>query len=61
MTVKRISITIDETIDQKIRLVQSDLLKLTPKNWNYSRVMNLLLEGALKSFNPKLHARTLKK
>jgi len=61
MSVKRVSITIDETIDHKIRLVQASLLKHTHSNWNYSRVMNLLLEGALKSFNPKLHARTLKK
>ena len=61
MTVKRVSITIDEIIDHKIRLVQSDLLKHTQSNWNYSRVMNLLLENALKNFNPKSHARTLKK
>ncbi|MEE8180747.1 MAG: hypothetical protein V3T67_02780 [Nitrosopumilaceae archaeon] len=61
MSVKRVSITIDEIIDHKIRLVQASLLKHTHSNWNYSRVMNLLLEGALKSFNPKLHARTLKK
>ncbi len=61
MSIKRVSITIDETIDHKIRLVQADLLKHTHSNWNYSRVMNLLLEGALKSFNSKLHVRTLKK
>ncbi len=61
MSIKRVSITIDETIDHKIRLVQADLLKHTHSNWNYSRVMNLLLEGALKSFNSKLYVRTLKK
>jgi len=61
MSVKRVSITIDETIDHKIRLVQASLLKHTQSNWNYSRVVNLLLEGALKSFKPKSHAMTLKK
>ncbi len=61
MSVKRVSITIDNTIDHKIRLVQADLLKLTHSNWNYSRVMNLLLDGALKRFNPKVYARNLKK
>jgi len=61
MSIKRVSITIDETIDHKIRLVQADLLKHTHSNWNYSKVMNLLLESALKSFNSKLHVRTLKK
>ena len=60
MSVKRVSITIDENIDHKVRLVQSALLKHPHSNWNYSRVMNLLLEGALKNFNPKLHARTIK-
>ena len=60
MTVKRVSITIDESLDHKVRLVQSSLLKHTHSNWNYSRVMNLLLENALKSFNPKSHARTIK-
>ena len=59
MSVKRVSITIDETIDHKVRLVQASLLKNTHSNWNYSRVVNLLLEGALKSFKPKSHARTL--
>lgn len=61
MSVKRVSITIDKKIDHKVRLVQADLLKHTHSNWNYSRTMNLLLEGALKKFNPKSHAMSLKK
>ena len=57
MSVKRISITIDEALDQRIRLVQAALLKHTYSNWNYSRVMNLLIEESLKNFDPKKYAR----
>ena len=57
MSVKRVSITIDKKIDNQIRLVQAELLKHTYSNWNYSRVMNLLLEESLKNFHPKKYAR----
>jgi hypothetical protein len=50
---KRITFTLDEDLDKKIRRLQVDLISATNEGWSYSSVLGILVDEGLKSINPK--------
>jgi hypothetical protein len=50
---KRITFTLDEDLDKKIRRLQVDLITSTNEGWSYSSVLGILIDEGLKSVNPK--------
>jgi hypothetical protein len=53
MTKKRITFTIDEDLDKKIRHLQVDLMSKTNHGWSYSSVLSVILEEGLKILSTK--------
>jgi ribosomal protein S3AE len=50
---KRITITIDESIDSKIRQIQAEKITATNSSISFSQVINEILKGALNTTNFK--------
>ena len=47
------TIRLDETLEYKVRNLQSELIATTHKNWSYSSVASLLLKNGLKKFSKR--------
>ena len=50
MMKKPVTVTIDDSLDKKIRTFQANLIKKTNQNWSYSKVLNLILLEGIKPF-----------
>jgi hypothetical protein len=50
---KRITFTIDEDLDKKIRHLQVDLISKTNQGWSYSSVLSVIIEEGLKVLSTK--------
>jgi len=50
---KRITFTIDEDLDKKIRHLQVDLISRTNQGWSYSSVLSVIIEEGLKVLSTK--------
>jgi hypothetical protein len=46
---KRITVTIDDELDRKIRNLQVDLISSTQKGWSYSNALEILVKNGLES------------
>ncbi|MBI5697392.1 MAG: hypothetical protein HZC29_02620 [Thaumarchaeota archaeon] len=53
MAKKRITFTIDEDLDKKIRHLQVDLISRTNQGWSYSSVLSVIIEEGLKVLSTK--------
>lgn len=53
MVKKRVTITIDKELDEKIRHLQVSLITNTNKNWSYSSVLSLIIDEGMKVSNHK--------
>ena len=51
LTKSIITVTIEDALGKKIRLIQSQLLSKTNSNWSYSKVVSIILEEGLRSFS----------
>jgi hypothetical protein len=50
---KRITFTIDEELDKKIRHLQVELISKTNHGWSYSSILSVVLEEGLKILSTK--------
>jgi hypothetical protein len=50
---KRITFTLDEDLDKKIRRLQVDLITSTNEGWSYSSVLGILIDEGLRAVNPR--------
>jgi hypothetical protein len=50
---KRITFTLDEDIDKKIRTLQVELISKTNHGWSYSSVLSVIIEEGLKTLSTK--------
>lgn len=53
MTKKRITFTLDDDLDKKIRHLQVELISKTNHGWSYSSVLSVILEEGLKILTTK--------
>ena len=53
MSKKRITFTLDEDLDKKIRRLQVDLITATNEGWSYSSVLGILIDEGLRTVTPK--------
>ena len=51
MVTRPLGTTIDIELEQKIRKLQSELIKSTKQNWSFSKVLNILIKNGLKNIN----------
>jgi len=49
LTKKRITVTIDEELNRKVRNLQVRLITSTQKGWSYSSVLGILIKEGLES------------
>ena len=54
---KRITFTLDEDLDKKIRGLQVSLITATNEGWSYSAALELVIEEGLKSVSAKKLAK----
>jgi hypothetical protein len=54
---KRITITLDEELDRKIRNCQVYLIEKTNKGWSYSAALQILIEQGLKTKLDKIDVK----
>ncbi len=47
MSKKRITVTLDEDLDRKIRALQVSLISSTQRGWSYSSVLTILVKEGL--------------
>jgi hypothetical protein len=50
---KRVTFTLDEDLDKKIRSLQVGLITTTNEGWSYSSVLGIVIEEGLKSVSVK--------
>lgn len=53
MTKKRVTFTLDEDLDKKIRQLQINLISTTNRGWSYSSVLGIIIDEGLKLVTPK--------
>lgn len=53
MVKKRVTITIDKELDEKIRQLQVEFITKSNKNWSYSSVLSVVIGEGLKGFSHK--------
>lgn len=53
MTKKRVTFTLDEDLDKKIRQLQINLISTTNRGWSYSSVLGIIIDEGLKLITPK--------
>lgn len=53
LTKKRITFTLDEDLDKKIRHLQVELITKTNHGWSYSSVLSVIIEEGLKVLSTK--------
>lgn len=51
MVKKRVTITIDREIDEKIRQLQIDFITKSNRSWSYSSVLSLVIDEGMKILN----------
>lgn len=53
MAKKRVTFTLDEDLDKKIRQLQISLISTTNQGWSYSSVLGIVIDEGLKAVTPK--------
>lgn len=53
MAKKRVTFTLDEDLDKKIRQLQISLISTTNQGWSYSSVLGIVIDEGLKVVTPK--------
>ncbi len=53
MAKKRVTITIDKELDEKIRQLQADFIARSNKSWSYSSVLSIAIDEGMKFLNHK--------
>ncbi|HXG74832.1 MAG TPA: hypothetical protein VNK44_08470 [Candidatus Nitrosotenuis sp.] len=53
MAKKRVTFTLDEDLDKKIRQLQINLISSTNQGWSYSSVLGIVIDEGLKAVTPK--------
>ena len=53
MVKKRVTITIDEEIDEKIHRLQAEFISKSNRNWSFSSVLSVIIEEGLKTLSNK--------
>lgn len=53
MVKKRVTITIDREIDEKIRQLQIEFITKSNRSWSYSSVLSLVIDEGMKILNHK--------
>ncbi|MEM3006489.1 MAG: hypothetical protein QXW37_01545 [Candidatus Nitrosotenuis sp.] len=53
MAKKRVTFTLDEDLDKKIRQLQIGLISTTNQGWSYSSVLGIVIDEGLKVVTPK--------
>lgn len=53
MPKKRVTFTLDDDLDKKIRSLQVGLITTTNEGWSYSAVLGIVIEEGLKSVSVK--------
>ncbi|HWP78358.1 MAG: hypothetical protein AB1299_02760 [Thermoproteota archaeon] len=53
MAKKRVTFTLDEDLDKKIRQLQISLISSTNQGWSYSSVLGIVIDEGLKVVTPK--------
>ncbi|MEM2160826.1 MAG: hypothetical protein QXN55_07735 [Candidatus Nitrosotenuis sp.] len=53
MTKKRVTFTLDEELDKKIRNLQVELISKTNHGWSYSSVLSVIIDEGLKLLSAK--------
>ncbi|MFN3654802.1 MAG: hypothetical protein ACK4TO_05695 [Candidatus Nitrosotenuis sp.] len=53
MAKKRVTFTLDEDLDKKIRQLQISLISATNQGWSYSSVLGIVIDEGLKAVTPK--------
>ena len=53
MAKKRVTLTLDEDLDKKIRQLQISLISSTNQGWSYSSVLGIVIDEGLKVVTPK--------
>ena len=57
MVKKRITFTLDDDLDKKIRTLQVELISKTNHGWSYSSVLSVIIEEGLKVLSAKKIAK----
>lgn len=57
MVKKRVTITIDKEIDEKIRQLQIEFITKSNRAWSYSSVLSLVIDEGMKILNHKKNVR----
>ncbi len=53
MAKKRVTVTIDKDLDEKIHRLQADFISKSSRNWSYSSVMSVIINEGIKTLNHK--------
>jgi hypothetical protein len=53
LTKKRVTFTLDEELDKKIRNLQVELISKTNHGWSYSSVLSVIIDEGLKLLSAK--------
>ncbi|HEY8109354.1 MAG TPA: hypothetical protein VIG05_00610 [Candidatus Nitrosotenuis sp.] len=53
MAKKRVTITIDKEIDEKIHRLQAEFISKSSRNWSFSSVLSVIIEEGMKTLNNK--------
>lgn len=57
MVKKRVTITIDKEIDEKIRQLQIEFITKSNRAWSYSSVLSLVIDEGMKILNHKKNVK----
>jgi hypothetical protein len=53
MVKKRVTVTIDKELDEKIHHLQADFISKSSKSWSYSSVLGIVIDEGIKTLNHK--------
>jgi hypothetical protein len=53
MAKKRVTVTIDKEIDEKIHRLQAEFISKSGRGWSYSSVLSVVIDEGMKTLNQK--------
>lgn len=53
MAKKRVTVTIDKDLDEKIHRIQADFISKSSRSWSYSSVLSVIIDEGIKTLNHK--------
>lgn len=53
MAKKRVTVTIDKELDEKIHHIQAEFISKSSRSWSYSSVLSVIIDEGIKTLNHK--------